>query len=278
MTEKEKRTYSYSQIDTFQRCHKLWYWQYIEGLSPKDKAKPLQIGAMSTILCDLYTQGILTLEHIGNIPEAMKMAFPNATGEELAENASEVARLLQGYVHYWEKEDIKIISPEVELLLELDDYNVYARLDSLAEDKLGKWRLERKTTSRMDSGFLAGMYSGLQSAISHWLMEELMPEMNIRGTIFDLIVKTKVAQYARRPVPMPPWKVDYAKLCVQGVHEDIEAGRFYPSMDCTKYNKVCEFSILCRNDSPANRQSFFEPRKEAKEREKAMMKKYFETR
>jgi hypothetical protein len=269
-------TYSYSQLDTYMRCHKKWWWEYKVGLTRKSKAYPLQVGIVTHIILDLYTQDKLLPGHLNSLPDALRELFPDNDPEELDICASECSRLFVGYMNKWgEDTDIKIVSPEMHLKWEGPEFNLYARMDALAEDSIGRWRLERKTTSRMDSAFLGGMQRGLQTAIAHFIINKIMPEMKVRGSLFDLIAKTKVPQYSRTMVPIPPWKIDYALQVVQGCHEDIMNERFYPSLDCEKYNKECEHAILCRHDTPENREIWYEQRKEGFEREAKVLRKYF---
>lgn len=254
---------------------------YNKGLTPKGKTEPLIIGSIVHMLLDLHTQGKLHITHFQHLEAAMRRMYKFNAEPEIISTSQEVIRLLRGYFDYWDENTLQIISPELHLVNTYTEpqtgteFELYSRVDALAIDEDDRpARLERKTTSRADSKYLAGTKLGLQACIAHWLIDDLMPQHKIKGTYYDMMVKTKIAQYYRSYIRLPRWKLDKSKETVYGIIRSIVQGDLYPSVDCFDYGRECSYALLCREETSGTPESlqrgindFFEPRKEVMERE-----------
>ena len=263
----KKPTFSQSRVRTFLNCRQKDYWIYHEGLSPKEKSRPLLVGDLTHKLLHLHDIDELTPDLIAVVPDVMVEMNPHSDPDFVKDTCTEAARLVGGYISYHEYSDYKVVSPELVLTMDVGDFHLYARLDGLAESTTpGLWRLERKTTAQKRASYLKTHQTGLQTGISHWLMTELMKDVKVRGSIFDWIVKTKMPQYEQSETPLDRSLLRRCQKTVYGVYQSLKAGNIYPNVDrCEDYNG-CEFKILCRNDSAQNREAFFEDRKEAMNR------------
>ena len=269
MTEKKLKL-SYSQCTQYLRCKKRWMWIYKEDLAPKLKTFPLKVGDVTGRVLRMYDLGELTMEHIANLTDYVKKLYPEEDDLENYEVALEAARLVNGYIAEHEDSTIEVISPEMHLLKDFGEFELYARVDAMAvSEDSRKWRLERKTAARYDSRYVAGYRNGLQTGISMWLLEDLYPE-KVSGTIYDMLIKTKVPQFPRELVTTSNWRVKLAKETVEGVVRSIMHGDYAPSMDCDMYNKDCSYSVLCRNDTPHNRETWFTSRRAQYEHSKSI--------
>lgn len=247
---------SYSKCSTFLSCRRRYHWIYVENLVPKVRAFPLQVGAIVHDLRERWVKGTLGTDEIANLKEYVSSLYPHNDPDLNLDVALEAARIFSAYVQYMDTSDYKIISPEMHIEKEFDDFVLYARLDGLAEDADGDiYRDEVKTAARMDSKYLQGYRKGLQTGISHWLMQETL-DFKTRGTLFEILVKTKVPQIHAVPIFMDQFQVDYAKQTVHGIVRSINRGDFYPSSKCHEYNE-CDYEPLCRNDTPARREAFY---------------------
>jgi hypothetical protein len=83
---------------------------------------------------------------------------------------------------------------------------------------------------------------------------------NVAGTLYDMIVKTKVPQYLRAFANKQRAMQELALKTVKGVVKDINSGDYYPSCNCFNYNSECPFKPLCIYDTPETRAAFYEPR------------------
>lgn len=258
-----KPTLSYSRISCYNKCHRKYYWRYIENLAPIKKADYFQTGIVVHDLRDEWVQGKLEAKDVAELRERVAREFPSNDPEVTEQVALESASLFVGYTKAFRDDDYELISPEMHLEKDFGDFKLYARLDALAKDPHGKvFRDELKTTKQMNSAYLQGLARGLQTGIAYWLCDELLPE-KVRGTLFEIIVKTKIPQYKRNPVIRDEWCVRYAKQAVYGMFNDVSQRKtkedFYPSLDCNYGKYTCEYETLCRNDTEAKREAFFQP-------------------
>lgn len=113
----------------------------------------------------------------------------------------------------------------------------------------------------MDSAFLSGLRKSLQAGIYDFLVRENIKE-KLWGTIYDLLVKTKVPQYKRNLVPVSIPVIERSIKTVEGVVKDIlmclaKPSMIYPSCQCYSYNRECDYIHLCNFDSEEVRKNFY---------------------
>lgn len=253
----EKLILRSSKVNTFLRCRKRYYWEYVENLSPKDVSMPLQIGSVVHHLLHKFYSGELTPEMISNLQEYVHSIYPESPdmGETVA---TEAAILVGGYIHRWKDDNIKVISSEVIVEVDMGEYIMKGRVDGIARsiDDSRLWRLEHKTSKRMDSSYLSGLKGGLQGSMYDFLLENLFKEP-IAGTIYNILVKTKVPQYDRAFSPRDMGMRKRMFETLENVAKDIKSGNFYPSCNCFDYGRPCEFKPLCDNEDEATKKAFY---------------------
>lgn len=253
----EKLRLSYSKASTFLHCRQEYVWIYEEMLSPKRKAFPLQIGDIVHQLFHLQYEGKLTPNIVGNMEQFVREVYPDNTDQETFQVAYEALNLFSGYLAFWSNDPITVTSSEVHLEYEMPDFILYGRIDALGRMGNSKlWKIERKTTKTEDSALLNGFRKGLQGGVYDFLLTHCLEE-RVQGTIYDLLIKTKVPKYKRNPVMLNRKRMDRAIKCMEGVARDIKRGDFYPTCDCFTYNRECDYAPLCNFDSPEVRQNFF---------------------
>lgn len=266
---KKKLKLSYSQATTFLICHKKWWWVYNQDLASIREKKPaLQIGDIVHQLLDKYYRFELDTKDISTLHEYVQKLYPLNKGEESHAIATQAATLFYGYIKQFDEDDLRVVSPEMHLEKDYGDFILYSRLDAVCltpDDR--EWRMEHKTTGKTDSTYLAGLRKGLQTGIAMWLYEDLV-NPKVSGTIFNLLVKTKVPAFPRSPILKERWVIDIAKRAIEGIVRDINREDFYPSGQCSLYNEECEYSALCRKDTPATRKAFYTSRSKLVEEQK----------
>lgn len=254
---------SWSKCNVFLRCRMRYKWCYKHNLVPKEKAWPLSVGVLVHHMLFLENKGELDKWGVPEFLQWSQLEFPDMTPDQVERLVLEAGDLVMGYLQSQKQEGIKVISPEVHMEKDFGSFILYSRLDAIAQTPDQRvWRMEYKTTARMDSMYLQGLRKGLQTGIAHWLADELLPQ-RINGTLFGLLVKTKIPQYAIMPYTREKWVQEYAEKCVKGIAQSIANGDLYPSLDCTfGYNK-CEYMPLCStNGSEEAQRAFFTQRKE----------------
>jgi len=244
MTEPKLRL-STTKIGNFLGCRKRYYWTYERKLVPVIKSRPLQVGSVVHDLAEKFRLGEITMDTFSHLDEYVHQLFPNNTQQESVSIAIEAGKLAQMYIMKYENDPYKVISPEMHLELERDEYILYTRLDSMFRGPNERlWRGEIKTTARMDSAYLSGLKGSLQSGIAYLVMKEVIPEP-VFGTVYDLIVKKKEPECHRMPIPAEKRLLANTEETIAGVVRDIKRADFYPSMQCFTYNRECDYYHLC---------------------------------
>ena len=262
----EKLRLSFSKAKTFSRCGQEYIWKYIEKLTPKEKSFPLKLGDITHHLLHENDKGELSLEDIQDYKVVSDIAlerYPDDEEDTVLSLTSQASTLCSGYLNEHAGSDIKIIPGESLLEVEMDDCTLIGIIDGWARPPDGKlFRLERKTAARIDNNYLGGLKGGLQGAIYDYITEQLFQE-KLHGTIYDMLVKTKVPKFPRTFAKCDRTSIKLMQQYIKGVVKDIKAGDFYPNPDsCFRYNSTCPYRVLCTFDSPSARESFFTKRKE----------------
>lgn len=259
----EKIRLSHSKLKTFLHCRKRYVWEYIEHLTPIQTSKALQVGGVVHDLLHKYYTKELTMNEVSGIPDLINQMYPGNTDELTDDVASESARLMAGYIKAWEGDPLNVISSELWVEVDVpDEENVTlsGRVDALARNERSKlWRLEHKTAARMDSSYLNGLKNSLQGAIYDFLTEATFEEA-VEGTIYNLLVKTKIPKFERSYTQTTIGMRNRMLETVKGVIRSIRRKDFYPSNDCFVYNRSCDFRPLCDHDSKETREAFYKPR------------------
>jgi len=261
----EKLTLSFTRIKTFLQCRQKYVWIYEENLATPDKAYPLVLGDLVHQLLHEHLLGNWSIEDIQDINKVkglMRQSYPDTSDDDLVETSSYASQLVTGYLNEFKNDPLKLIPGETTMVADLGDYLLQGRNDAWAryeDEKL--WRVEFKTASRFDAAYLQGQKKGLQGGIYDFLAEKLFNEP-VAGTIYNMIVKTKIPQFKRAQARCNRKTIERALTTVEGVYRSISRGDFYPSCDCYSYNRECEYMVLCEHDSPSVREQFFVPRKE----------------
>jgi len=270
----ERIRLSCASVETYLTCRQKYYWRYVCKLVPKRKPVPMQVGSILHHLLSLHIQGMLTPDAIGSLDELVQMISPSNEEVVSMEVAHEAAQLVLGYIDKYRNDPLNFVATEVhvEYAPPDEEFSIYGRVDALARSQRGDlWRVEFKSVGRYDAAFLAGQKSSLQHAIYTYLLRQTSPEP-VRGTVFDLIIKSRPPQYERAFVPVNPKLVDMALSAFRNVARSIRSGEpIFPSMKCWSWNRQCDYHVLCMYDSPENREAFFENADVVFERERMQL-------
>jgi hypothetical protein len=205
----------------------------------------------------MHYKNEITPEMLTDLDVYVQSLYPNNTDEESLSVACEAAQLFVGYLKQYTNDPLKIVSSEVLFDVELPSCMLTGKVDALTRTQDGLlWRHEYKTAARVDSAYLQGLKGGLQGAIYDYAIERLFNEQ-LHGTIYDLIIKTKVPGYQRSYTIINRKAIDRMLVTVEGVAHDIQQGSFYPSSQCFGFNQECTYKLLCEHDSPETREAFY---------------------
>jgi len=202
--------------------------------------------------------------------------------KSLEESLSIINPLLQGYAEHWESHDDMWapLSEEIQFLVEVGvRTGVYlrGRADNLSMMKGGLWLIDYKTAARMDPRDLLKYEMDLQlTAYIYGLSKQLTADslkeggepVEVLGAVIDLLVKTKVPQYAREVYTRTPDElaefeaefVEYGSR-IRSAMQRIKAGEDWKvafprnTEHCFRYG-TCAFRDLCVKDTPVRRAAF----------------------
>ena len=104
---------SQSKLKTFRRCPKQYEYKYIEGLEPTRKSVPLALGNWIHSMLEAHYKGEDWLETYGELTHKFN-GFLAEEKEHYGDLPGISARLMNGYMDFWEEEDknLEIISVE----------------------------------------------------------------------------------------------------------------------------------------------------------------------
>ena len=111
---------SQSKLKTFRRCPKQYEYKYIEGLEPTRKSVPLALGNWIHSMLEAHYKGEDWLETYGELTHKFN-GFLAEEKEHYGDLPGISARLMNGYMDFWEEEDknLEIISVEEEFEVDI---------------------------------------------------------------------------------------------------------------------------------------------------------------
>jgi hypothetical protein len=243
---------SHNGARTWLTCRQRWYWVYVENLKAKRVSQGLMVGKVThDLLHSLYT-GKLSIDDVANLDERVASMY-DITHDQAVDIAKEAAGYLIGYMDKYKDDPINVESSEVKIEIPRvepktgKEYKLYGIIDAVGRTRDNRlWRLEHKTAARMDTYYLNGLRAGLQGGIYHYLLNETYPEP-IVGTIYNMIIKTKIPQYERMPVLMESTLAERSLRTFDGCARGIFEGDIYPDAgSCFSFNRECDFLTLCQ--------------------------------
>jgi hypothetical protein len=202
--------------------------------------------------------------------------------KDLDEATEIVDRLLPAYVEHWSGvgELWTPLNQEIEFFVEVGEgTNVFlrGRADNLSTAKNGLYLVDYKTAGRMDPRDLLKYELDMQlSAYIYGLTKQLTIDslarggepVFIRGAIIDVLVKTKIPQFARelytRSIDeLQEFEDEFIELCsrIRNQLDRVLAGENWKKVfirntsQCFQYG-TCPYRDLCLKDTPMRREAY----------------------
>jgi hypothetical protein len=263
----------------------MYGWDRIEGLTPAGKRAALEIGtAVHEGLAHFHGgAGKVTVEQALETAKkklkdrgGMRSTFDDKTVDEAIEI---VEAVLPAYFDHWqEKEQIwKPLNQEIQFTVEVGDGTdafLRGKADNLHTAKGGLYLVDYKTAGRMDPRDLKKYELDVQLSAYIYGLTKFLTEQSlakggdpvlIRGAIVDLLVKTKVPQFARELFTRTieelfEFEQEWVETCdeIREKEDRVAAGEpwkvvFTKNTDnCFRYG-TCPYHELCLHDSPVRR-------------------------
>lgn len=272
-----------SGLKDFLNCQRLFAWKRLQNLEPVSRRSAPEIGTA-------VHAGLAVLHAEGGTPEAAlveakkklkERAGPQVRFEDKSlEEADEIMhRVLQAYFVYWTAQD-QVWTPiqqEVQFLVEVGTGTgvwLRGRADNLSITAAGLFLVDYKTSGKMDPRDLlkyeldmqltAYLY-GLSKQLTEDSRKEGQPPVQVQGAIVDLLVKTKVPQFARELYTRTEEElaefeaefVEYGQR-IRSQLDRVQAGERWKIVfprnteHCFRFG-TCPFRDVCLRDTPVRR-------------------------
>jgi hypothetical protein len=271
-----------SSLKEYNNCRRLFGWTRLENLAPPDRRSALEIGTA-------IHKGLGVLHAGQSIDDAVNVAkasLEEAAGplrafadKDLAEANAIVERVLPAYYEHWANagELWTPLGQEIQALVEVGEgTNVWLRMkaDNLSTVHDALYIVDYKTAGRMDPRDLlkyemdmqiSAYLDGLTKQLSQDSMARGGPAVIVRGAIIDVLVKTKVPQFARETytrsyeelMEFEAEFVEYAKE-IRRAYARVASGENWKIVfprnteHCFRYG-TCAFRDLCLKDTLVRR-------------------------
>lgn len=147
-------TISTSEMNTFLRCRRKYYYQYIEKLVPKRQPVPITKGTLIHNALEAYYKGE---DWTAPLRDAEAEAKKNFFEEELAEFQNIIAdayKVVRAYIHYARTsgidQGIQILDVEKPFKVRLPNGHIFeGRMDLIYRNEAGLWIRDHKTTGQI---------------------------------------------------------------------------------------------------------------------------------
>lgn len=200
---------SNSKIKKRRTCDRAYHYKYVEKMTKKAKGSALVRGSAIHECIEWYNTGRSWKKAWQNFKEEWEETYLLEEKEEMGDIPKMVYDLVEGYVTYWEDEELEYLESELEFLLPLETYKgteiwIKGFIDFIAKDKKGNiWIGETKTHKRWPDE--STRLFNQQSSIYIWALNQL-GYTNVKGVIWN---------YIRAKQPTVPQRLKSGRLSKQ---------------------------------------------------------------
>lgn len=275
-----------SHLKAFLNCQRLYAWLRVQRLEPIGRRSAPEIGtAVHAGLAVLHSEGGTIEAALASATEKLQeRAGPSSAFEDksLEESQEIVSSVLPAYAAHW-GEAAAMWAPlaeEVQFLVEVGEgTGIYlrGRADNLSMMDGGLYLIDYKTAAKMDPRDLLKYELDLQlSAYIYGVSKQLTKDslasgggpVEVQGAIIDVLVKTKIPQFARELYTRTPEELaefeaeflEYGRRIREQMQRVTEGENWkivFPknTEHCFRYG-TCAFRDLCLKDTPVRRAAY----------------------
>lgn len=180
-----------SGLKTFRRCHRCWYYKYVEQLEKVKKGQALLRGTICHAMIEAKNNGQDPWVPYEEFIRENKKIFIEE--EEIYGNMEEmICNIMEGYFKYYKNDNLKPIKIGEKFaehkfsILIAKDLKLEGIIDEIAKDQNDRiWLVDHKTHKNIPSGDSA--YYNIQSALYAFAMRELDEFPNPDGVCWNYI-------------------------------------------------------------------------------------------
>jgi hypothetical protein len=246
-----------SRISFFWDCEMKFNWAFRVGITPKRVAMPLFVGRVVHEGLAAYYKYEKDLEKAKEVMrtdlqrevDTMNL-FPGEEGDYLEQ--TELCENLLGHYHdAFKKEDIEVIHPEVEFLVQLGDspHEIMGRADGIAIWNGSLWTLEHKTAASFGKNSFKKFALDPQPSTYIYGASKAL-DIELKGVIPNILVKSKASRgvyrdyIPRTKTHINHWLLDTLKV-VSDIERADESGHYAMNGNaCTRFG-ICPYHMLC---------------------------------
>lgn len=200
---------SNSKIKKRRSCYRAYHYKYIEKITKKVKGDALIRGSAIHECIEYYNTGRSWKKAFKDFQKEWDEKYLIEEKEHYGDIPQMVYDLMEGYIEYYEDEDLEYLESEKEFLVCLDekrDIWIYGFIDFIAKDSKGNiWIGETKTHKRFPDSDMR--LFNIQSSIYIWALEQLGYK-KVKGVIWNYIR----AKQPTRPKILNSGKISTARL------------------------------------------------------------------
>ena len=201
--------WSHSKINTYIRCPEMYRWQYIVGIRPKIKSKPLVLGSC-------MASALSAFREFGTFEEASKAfiqtwldedkGIPLSKADDPMRSVERALEILDAYIKHYPNEPEQIIQPEISFEEEIAPDTIFrGRIDGVINDGTSIGIIEDKTASRLGDYFFVEKGNSYQVKWYLFIAEclglfDLSKNSLPRGIINAIYIHKETFRFRREPV------------------------------------------------------------------------------
>uniref|UniRef100_A0A6M3MAJ0 Putative PD-(D/E)XK nuclease superfamily protein n=1 Tax=viral metagenome TaxID=1070528 RepID=A0A6M3MAJ0_9ZZZZ len=201
--------WSHTKIDTFIRCPEMYRWRYIIKIKPKQKARPLALGAcIASSLSAFRDKGTFDAASEAFMQTWVKegRVLASTKEEDPLRSVERALEILDKYIKEYPDEPNQIIKPEINFDEEIaPDIFFRGRIDGVIRDRNGVGIIEDKTASRLGDYFFVEKGNSYQLKWYLFIANKLglfeLSDKNLpRGVLNAIYIHPKEYRFRREPV------------------------------------------------------------------------------
>jgi hypothetical protein len=265
-----------SRVQLFNACKRKFYWQFVENLIPERPAYHLSVGtAVHTALALVHT-GKSVEEALSASLKEFDTLLPKkkVPGDEeiIEENRDIIRQLVPAYVAEYADEETPWIPLGVEVAGRVevgDNTGIYLvfRTDQIVSWNNQLWIIDHKTAKKLDLRDLMKYEMDLQFSAYVYGVTCLLQKA-IAGIIVNVLVKTKVPQFARQLYTrsheeLKEFEAEFVEIGNEirwrmariAAGEDPKVVFYKNTAQCFNYG-TCWYRDLCLKDTEIRRMAF----------------------
>jgi len=261
---------SYSRLNCYRACPRLYWWRFVQNLKTKKDPVPLIVGrAVHSGLAAHYDNKSPEQYIEASFKEVREQApWLKEELEDLVRQERYCKFILTEYKTRWATEPFAMLAPEVQGSIKLGDHQFYFRTDGVISWKAKPWLLEHKTTGQMGAMFFKKFRMDGQITSYCYCVWKSLGDLPV-GALINAIWKSKKldrTDFARDVVmrnedqlneymQQAEWQLDELAKLELGAKDD-KLSWLMNTAQCIAWNRECDFLELCYKETPGLRELY----------------------